>query len=68
MYHCESVRTVLLQELVGESLSVDMFRPRGLPSASLLFIFLKGDFCCFVFRGVSEFARISQGGGASIPV
>ena len=44
MYHCESVCTVVLQELVGESLSVDMFRPRGLPSASLSF-FLKGDFC-----------------------
>ena len=41
--------TFLLQELVGESLSVDMFRPRGVPSASLSF-FLKGDFCCAIFR------------------
>ena len=68
MNHSESVCTVLLQKLVSDSISGDMFRPRGLPSASLLFIFLKGDFCCFVFRGVSEFARISQGDGASNPV
>ena len=39
MNHSESVCTVLLQKLVSDSISGDMFRPRGLPSASLLFIF-----------------------------
>ena len=67
MNHSESVCTVLLQKLVSDSISGDMFRPRGLPSASLLF-FVKGDFCWDIFGGVPEFARISQGGGTSNPV
>ena len=50
MNHSESVCTVLLQKLVSDSISGDMFRPRGLPSASLFFhFFLRGTSAALFF-------------------